>query len=412
MDQNGKAGGGGPKGPGILEDAKAAFTISGTIVGAGILALPIAMAELGFLPGFCVLALMGAAFLFTALYIGEAAIAAGEPISLIGLAKKHFGTPGLVVMLAGILIYIYGALIGYLSAGGQVIYDLSGGRVPQQIGMLVYFSCGAAIIYCGIRFLKTAAFFLFGSLLALFFFLNYFALAHVVGARLATVGITKLFSVFGVVFFAYNGHSIIPAIANQYRAYPARFKTIACVGVAIPFFLFSLWCFTAIGSLPYSGDVPAASALTTATLMDAKAFSQPATIPLGHLYGGAVILIGVVFSLFATFTSFLGFGFSLAENLMDFFKKRSLWIVAVALALVPPLLFNFVQQGSFLKALEIAGMYGAGVFAGIMPCLIILKVRREQLARPLALREKAGPLAIFALFFAVLLYTTFMFFVS
>jgi hypothetical protein len=86
--------------------------------------------------------------------------------------------------------------------------------------------------------------------------------------------------------------------------------------------------------------------------------------------------------------------------------------MADVLALVPPLLFNFAQQGSFLKALEIAGTYGAGVFAGIMPCLIILRVRREQLARPLALGEKIGPLAIFALFFMVLVYTTFMFFFS
>jgi tyrosine-specific transport protein len=399
------------QGSGTLKNFKAVFTIAGTIVGAGVLALPTVMAQLGFFPGLVVLLLVGAAFLYTARYIGEATIEAGGPISLAGLAKKHFGTPGLVAMFAGVIIYIYGALIGYLSAGGQVIYDLSRGYVPQSIGMLIYFSAGAAVVYLGLRFLQTAEFILFGLVLALFLLLNYFAVGHVAAVNFLRTDLSKFFVVLGIAFFAYNGHSIIPSIAHQYGKEPKLFKKIVFLGVFVPICLYILWCFVAIGAVPYESSTPALDKLSTSTLLDAKNFGQPTTIPLGHLYGGVIIVIGFVFALFTTMTSFLGFGFSLAENFFDLLKKKLPWVLAVGLALVPPLVFNFGDQNVFLKALDIAGTYGAGIFAGVMPCLIILKVRKEKAGRPLYFREKAGPYVILTLFLAVLIYTTISFFI-
>ena len=151
-----------------LKSIKGIFTISGTIVGAGILALPLAMAQLGFVPGFFVLAVVGLAFIYTAYYIGEAAINSEEEISLSGLAKKHFGAIGLGVMLFGVLVYIYGALIGYLSAGGKVINDLSNGLISQSWGTVIYFIFGAFIVYMGLRFVESSEFVLFGLVLLLF----------------------------------------------------------------------------------------------------------------------------------------------------------------------------------------------------------------------------------------------------
>lgn len=395
-----------------LKSIKGIFTISGTIVGAGILALPLAMAQLGFVPGFFVLAVVGLAFIYTAYYIGEAAINSEEEISLSGLAKKHFGAIGLGVMLFGVLVYIYGALIGYLSAGGKVINDLSNGLISQSWGTVIYFIFGAFIVYMGLRFVESSEFVLFGLVLLLFFILNLITVSHVRAPLLFASDISKFFAVFGVVFFAYNGHSIIPSIARQFKNNIPGFKKVAFFGVFIPFCLYVLWCFTVIGSVPLYGTGSGVTALTSSSLQDAKDFGQPATIPLGHLFGGAIILTGFAFSLFATLTSFIGFGFSLSENFIDFFRKKIPWIVAIALSLVPPLFFSFFNKDVFLSALDVAGTYGAGVFAGIMPCLIILKVRREKAGRPLNMGEKIGPYSILALFSSVLLYTTFSFFLG
>ena len=78
------------------------------------------------------------------------------------------------------------------------------------------------------------------------------------------------------------------------------------------------------------------------------------------------------------------------------------WVLAV----VPPLVFTFAKPDVFLKALDIAGTYGAGIFAGIMPALMVLRVRKEQLGRALTARERMGPYAVLVLFVFVLLYAT------
>lgn len=52
------------------------------------------------------------------LYIAEAVLAHHEDVHLATLAERHLGTWGMFAMLVATAIYIYGALVGYLAAGG------------------------------------------------------------------------------------------------------------------------------------------------------------------------------------------------------------------------------------------------------------------------------------------------------
>jgi amino acid permease len=98
---------------------KAIFLFSSTIIGAGILALPVAAAEAGFAPLAAMIVFVAVVSGFSGLYIAEAALSDEHPY-LPTLARKYLGTWGFVAMLLGIAINIYGALVGYLAAGGQI----------------------------------------------------------------------------------------------------------------------------------------------------------------------------------------------------------------------------------------------------------------------------------------------------
>jgi amino acid permease len=79
---------------------KGVFVFAATIIGAGILALPVAAADAGLFPMILTLVIIGAMSIFSALYIAEAVLATEGVYHLPTLAEKYLGRIGLLAMLA------------------------------------------------------------------------------------------------------------------------------------------------------------------------------------------------------------------------------------------------------------------------------------------------------------------------
>jgi amino acid permease len=143
---------------------------------------------------------------------------------------------------------------------------------------------------------------------------------------------------------------------------------VAIWGVLIPLSLYVIWSIVVIGVVPKE------------YLVVAKSAGQPATIPLGFIAGSSIALLGSVFAVLSTMTSYIGFGFSLKEVYHDTagaFNQRLRPFHATGLVVFPPLLITLLKPGAFIKALDIAGTYGGGLFVGILPVLIVLKSRKD-----------------------------------
>ena len=119
---------------------KGVFLFASTIVGAGILALPVIASKAGFLPLAAMIVVLAGVASLSGLYIAESVLADSTDSHLPALAQRHLGTWGVIAMLLGISIYVYGALIGYLVAGGQIFHTLSRGVIPVWCGTLIYFA--------------------------------------------------------------------------------------------------------------------------------------------------------------------------------------------------------------------------------------------------------------------------------
>lgn len=171
--------------------------------------------------------------------------------------------------------------------------------------------------------------------------------------------------------------------------------------------MYIIWFFIILSVVPYGETLfpKDTDFLSTATLSEARELGQPATIPLAHLIGGQILILAVLFTLFSTFTSFLGFGISLQDSFFDLkFKKIS----ALVLAVLPPLFFSFWHPTSFLKSLDFAGLYGAGLFVGILPALMVLKARRRGDRAPefVIFGKSIIPWLVFFIFIFGLIYNT------
>jgi len=356
-----------------ISTLKGVFVFSATIIGAGILALPVAAATTGLFPMLLILLVVGAVSVFSALYIAETVMNTTGDHHLPSLAKEHLGGFGFAAMIIGIIIYIYGALTGYLAAGGQLFYSLSNGKIPVPAGILIYCAAGSLIVHFGLKIMSRVETYLFSAMLVLIGIVIALTLPNIEVPLLLETHWNDTLNIFGVVLFAYVGHSVIPSIARGLKK-QGNINRISIWGVLIPLLLYVVWCFIVIGA------VPKTAAQGGPSLANAKIAGQPATIPLGLIVGGSVILLGNLFAVLSTMTSYIGFGFSLKEAYVDVaaVMHRKISPPAVTLLVViPPLVIALFKPGAFVNALDIAGTYGGGLFVGILPVLMVLRSRKK-----------------------------------
>ena len=356
-----------------ISTIKGVFVFAATIIGAGILALPVAAAKTGFFPMLLLLLVVGAVSVFSALYIAETVIHTEGDHHLPSLAREHLGGFGFAIMIIGIIIYIYGALTGYLAAGGQLFYSLSNGKIPVLAGILIYFVMGSFIVHFGLKIVSRVETYLFSVMLILIGTVIALTLPNIEIPLLLETHWRDTLNVFGVVLFAYVGHSVIPSIARGLKKH-GDINRISIWGVLIPMLLYVVWCFVVMGVVPKT----AVEGLPS--LAGAKSSGQPATIPLGLIVGGSVIILGNLFAVLSTMTSYIGFGFSLKEAYVDVAAEMHQRIsprAVTLLVVIPPLVIALFKPEAFVNALDIAGTYGGGLFVGILPVLMVLSSRKK-----------------------------------
>ena len=381
-----------------LSVAEGVFFFSSTIIGAGILALPVAAATSGFPPLVVMLCVVAGISVFSALYISEAVLAGDQTSHLPSLAAEYLGPGGMIAMLIGTMIYIYGALIGYLSVGGQVLFTLSNGSIPVWAGTLLYFGATALILLFGLKLVSYAQTYLFLSMLILLGIVIALCAPRIRMPLLLASEWAAAPDVFGVVLFAYVGHSVIPSIANG-LCRRKQIVLVSVIGVLVPFALYTLWSATVMGIVPLCA--PDGTCLETA-----RQEGQPATVPLGILVGGSVIILGNAFAILSTMTSYIGFAFSLTDEYQNVFVYlgRSLKrYTATALVVLPPMILALLHPSGFVRALGVAGTYGGGLFVGILPALIAIRIRRKSIGQ---VRNCTGPTIVLLIYLLGMLYVT------
>jgi amino acid permease len=393
-----------------------AFSLTLTeTAGAGILALPIALAGVGPLPGLLILLVLGAINVLTIAGMAEAVVRNGairDGNAFMGrLVSDYLGRTGSLILSVGLaancLLFQWAYYVGF----STTLADAT--RVPAPLWVTLLFLVGLYFISREKLNATTAVALGVGALnLGLILILSLLALAHFKPANLLYANVpsfgghgfdtSTLRLVFGVVAAAYFGHLSVGNCAREVLARDPGGRSLIWGAVAaqiVVMALYGLWTL----------------AVNTAIDPDAlTAISGTALAPMADEIGPVVHVLGSVFVV-------LAMGIGSIHNALGLFNlvrerlptrshgptlgRRACFTLSAAPVVLVFLLVQWMlltERGSFAEPLSFLGVIVMSLLGGIFPMLLLMASRHKGTFAPgisfRALGNRAVTLGIAALY--------------
>lgn len=335
----------------------AAFTLAGTMIGAGILGLPYVFSKSGFLIGLGWLLFLGGILIFVQLCLGEVILRTKGEHQLAGLAEKYLGKWGKNIMFFAMIFGVYSALLAYLIGEGQSFSRLFTGGLDYAL----YFGIGFWVIMTlllreGLKGLKKVE--TWGVLVIIFIILLmlgwYFPQIEM--SNVSYTDFSFVFLPFGIVLFALLGFSALPELKREIRGSEKNMKKAIIIGSLISIILYIIFSFVFVGVL-------------------GKNVTEVATLSFGNF----ITVLGV----FTMLTSYFVLSFAL-KDMFDFDFNISKISNFLFVSIFPLILYIFISVFgllSFVKILGLGGVVGGGL-AGILILLMNKKAKKQGNRKP------------------------------
>lgn len=331
-----------------------ALIVAGTTIGAGMLAMPITSAEMGFSYTLLLLFILWALLSYSALLFVEVyQKAERKDAGIATLAEQHFGMVGRVLATLSLVIFMYAILTVYSLGGGDLFSPFltifgEHASTAAIIGFVVILAIAVTI---GTNAVDGFTRLLFLIKLVAFALVLFLMLPKVTAENLGALPLNYflIISASPVFFTSFGFHVVIPSINNYLDGDIRRLRIAIIGGTAIPLVAYIVWQMATHGVFEQSQFVqiirndPTLNGLVNATY---KATGS-------DLISGAVR----TFSTLALITSFLGVSLALVDCLDDLLKRVHITANRFTLSLltfVPTLLFALFYR-DFLAVLTYAG---------------------------------------------------------
>ena len=353
--------------------------VAGTMIGAGMLAMPLTSAGIGF--GFTLVLLLGlwALLTFSALLFVELYQTAESDAGIGTLAEQYFGKTGRILATAVLIIFLYALIAAYVSGGGSLLKDLLPESFGDKVSILLFTVIFGSFIVIGTHSVDKINRVLFFVMLAAFAVVLSLMLPEIKFDNLMATPIDNalIISASPVFFTAFGFHGSIPSLNKYLDGNVKALRISILIGSAITLFAYILWQMSTHGLLTQNEflqilkEDATLNGLVKATL----------AITGSNIIAGAVKL----FSTLALVTSFLGVGLGLLECIEDLLK-RSFNISSGRISLglmtfIPPLVFALFYPEGFILALGYAGQMFA-FYAVVLPVSLVWKARRAHTNLP------------------------------
>ncbi len=351
--------------------------ISGSVIGAGMLALPLATGDSGFIPASLLLVLGLTYLLMSAFCLLEVVLQFpnGGNFATMGKATLGQGGEWATKILFGLILYAL--LASYIAGDGSIVAAqltaATGYLIPTWVGSLGFAIVLGLIIRLGMRATdwvnRSLAVVLFMSLSVVMWRMS----SAVQVSHLSSMNVSmNLWHAVPIVIIAFTYQPIIPAMRDYLENDLKRIRIAFIVGGLIPFTLFLAWQFLVSGVLDSHGVKAIADSATPVVLLSAaiKRYSGIAHIQT----------IINVFSFCAITTSFIGVAVSCMHYLKDSIGKQvKSETVFTLLMVTPPLIFAEVFPKAYMMALNYAGIFVIILF-GLFPPLMAYRLRQRSVS--------------------------------
>lgn len=348
--------------------------VSGTAIGAGMFAIPVASSFAGFVPSVFLLLACWLFLFTTAWLLLDVNLACPGDVNLISMAQRTLGTVGKIICWIVYLLLLYSLTAAYIAGSAplfiQAIGWMTGFSSPSWLGPLPLLFLFGLFVYLGTRSVDRVNRILMIGLILSYFFLVAFLPAHIQPPLLQHADLQALWLAVPVVITSFGFHIIIPTLTTYLGHNVKKLRWTIFLGSLIPLLVYILWEFLILGVVPLQGDQG---------LIQAWVKGEPGIDPLRQIIQNRWIGVAAsAFSFFAIITSFLGVSLSLSDFLSDGLKIKQFSLgkeLACLLTFAPPLFFVYLYPRGFLLALQYAGIFVA-ILLCIFPALMAWRLPR------------------------------------
>ncbi|QIV96539.1 amino acid permease [Allofrancisella inopinata] len=356
--------------------------IVGTMIGGGILALPIITAKLGFVIGSILIIVIWSIMTYTAIVISDISCSMPYGSSFKTIAQRYLGQTGGIVASIAFLVLMYFISTAYISAAASSL-STTFPMLSQKLSALIFVIIFGSIVVLGTRFVDYAnRFFIVLKILVLVIlcvvFNKYIELPNLLESPV-DLGISLVIAI-PVFTTSFTSHIIVPALSDYLAKNTKDMKRVIIIGSIIPLFLYITWVITILGVLPLHGPISFMTSIFSHIPVTQANIGDILTT-LGHKIKTPVTDIVLhIFTYVAIMTSFLSVNLSLFHFNIDTYKlyktKRIIsYSIATVLTFGIPLIINQLNPNIFIYAMTCVGL-SIAILLMVMPALMAFKINK------------------------------------
>ncbi|WP_010249923.1 aromatic amino acid transport family protein [Myroides injenensis] len=350
--------------------------IAGSSIGAGMLAMPITSAGVGFLGTTLLLFIIWFAMCYTALLMVRIYDYNLPTDGFDTLTKKYANKS--INRLAGLslMFLIYGLTAAYMTGGGTIVKSnvdlLFDTNIDNRLAILAFSIVFSGIVIISTRSVDMITRGLFAAKLVFLLLLVLLMAPLIKGENLLHMPLSQgiILTSLPAIFTSFGFHGSIPTIVNYLDGNKKLLKKAFILGSLLPLVVYLIWQIVVLGSLDQTSFM---------IIMKKNLGLEGLILSIREMSHSANV--ETLFSLFAATglgTSFLGVSIGLFDYYKDLFKNKSKAIITPlsgATTFIPPLLFALFYPTGFIVALGYAAIAGV-ILALIIPSVLYIKAMK------------------------------------
>ncbi|MEZ9572197.1 amino acid permease [Vibrio sp. 10N.261.55.F4] len=367
--------------------------IAGTALGAGMLAIPMVLAQFGLLYGTLLMVLICFGTTYAALLLLEATIKAGGGLGLNSIARKTLGKQGQLLTNGLLYALLICLLMAYILGAGDLLSKLLsnfGVEITATTSQTVFTLLAGAVVASGTGVIDKLNRALFFVMLASLFVTMAFLAPSMTQENLMQVTShdhVDLIKTSAILFTSFGFMVVIPTLVSyNHEATDKQLRNMVIIGSLIPLVCYLCWLFAVVGNL---SEEQFRSFENVSDLMAAFEAQSP--------------WVGNVLSTFtglALLTSFFGVAMALFNQNKDMFNQNT--AVTYCISFILPLAGSLLAADKFLQVLNYAGIILV-FLAVFVPLVMVHKQRFMKVADDRYRAEGGSAMMLFSLLFGCFL---------
>ena len=314
----------------------------GLIFGAGIFALPAAVAKAGVWWGTIHFAVSLILMIVIHLWYAEVAYFSEDSERFTGYVRKLIGRASGRIAFVLILITYHGSLLAYGILGGIFASTLFP-AFSQFIWTLIFFAIAGALTLFRFEKISIIDFYLTIPLVFFVFYLSGDSLRAIDFSNFSSGSPAYWFLPYGIFIFSFGGMAAVPETRDIMRGFGiGDLRNVILISLLLSALLYAFFIFSVVG---VTGENTTDDALTG----------------LIAVLGSGAIFVGAIIGYLAVFTSYLSMAADMRNIFsMDYnFPKMPAWIFTV----VPSVIIFLLGATQFLEIVGFVGAVGLGISA-------------------------------------------------